>query len=284
MAMARKAPEHPQGTVNNSAFGNTAATNQVAGIPLTAGQSGVGYNFGELAGSLGGTVYVDLNANGAFDNGEPGIPSVTLALTGTDVLGNPVNLTTTTNASGNYSFSGLLTANASGYTVTETQPATYLDGQDSKGLIGGVACAACNTATPNNIKSIPFQPGSSFIGFNFGEVLSASLAGSVYVDINNNSILDTGEALSGVTLTLSGTNDLGAAVNLTTTTNAGGAYSFTNLRPSSAAGYNGCRNPAVRICRLFGRYGDCRGNIRWNSSAELKFIRCSGFRHQRYWL
>ena len=228
----------PPGSVNNSAFGNTAATNQIANIPLGAGQGGVGYNFGELTGSLNGTVYNDLNANGSLDTGEPGIQGVSLTLTGTDTLGNPVSKTVSTDANGNYSFTGLLTANAAGYTITETQPAAYLDGQDSKGLISGVVCAVCNIATANNIKSIPFQPDSGFTGYNFGEVQSASIAGLVYHDVNKNGVQDAGEpGLGLVTLTLTGTNDLGVPVNTTIQTAADGTYLFSGLRPSNGTGY-----------------------------------------------
>jgi hypothetical protein len=58
----------------------------------------------------------------------------------------------------------------------------------------------------------------------------ASLSGFVFAD--NNGIL---VGLSGATLTLTGTNDLGQAVTLTTTSNATGQYSFTGLRPGTYA-------------------------------------------------
>ncbi|MFN8498618.1 MAG: SdrD B-like domain-containing protein [Anaerolineae bacterium] len=52
-------------------------------------------------GNVTGTVFNDLNGNGTQDPGEPGIPGVTVTLK--DPSGNPVG-TTTTDASGNYSF------------------------------------------------------------------------------------------------------------------------------------------------------------------------------------
>ncbi|MEJ1959221.1 MAG: SdrD B-like domain-containing protein, partial [Nitrosomonadales bacterium] len=76
-----------------------------------------------MTASLSGTVFNDVNFNGTLDSGEPGIAGVTLTLTGTDLLGNTVNQTTTTDSTGKYSFTGLLTPNGSGYTITETQPA-----------------------------------------------------------------------------------------------------------------------------------------------------------------
>src|SRR5207248_3027920 len=69
---------------------------------------------------------------------------------------------------------------------------------------------------------------------NFGELVPASLSGYVFCDHNNDGIRQSGEeAISGVTITLTGTNDLGIIVPIVTTTNASGFYSFTNLRPGT---------------------------------------------------
>jgi uncharacterized repeat protein (TIGR01451 family) len=227
----------PAGTVNNSSFGSTAATNQIQSVPLLPHQNGIGYDFGEHTGTISGIVYNDLNANGLLDSGEPGISGVIVKLTGTDILGNPVSLTTTTAADGSYSFTNLLTANGSGYTVTETPPTGWMNGITAQGKEDGATCSGCNDATATKIQAIPFQPDHTFTSFNFGHVQGTSISGHVYHDANNNSVLDGGEALAGVTITLTGTDDLGATVNLTTTTLSDGSYSFANLRPSSAAGY-----------------------------------------------
>ena len=76
--------------------------------------------------------------------------------------------------------------------------------------------------------------GESGVNYNFGQVLPASLSGEVYVDANSNDVLDAGESgLSGVTVTLSGTNNLGQTVSATATTASNGTYSFTGLRPGN---------------------------------------------------
>ena len=60
-----------------------------------------------VPGIVSGTKVEDVNRNGARDPGEPGIPGWTITLSGTDGQGNPVSLSTVTDGSGNYQFSGL---------------------------------------------------------------------------------------------------------------------------------------------------------------------------------
>ena len=77
-------------------------------------------------GVLSGTVFEDTNRDGIQQVGEIGIAGVLVTLTGTDVFGTPVNVQTTTDATGRYSFE----ANAGDYTVTQTQPEGFNDGID----------------------------------------------------------------------------------------------------------------------------------------------------------
>ena len=66
------------------------------------------------------------------------------------------------------------------------------------------------------------------------DLATASLAGSVYVDANGNGIRDAGEVgIAGVTLTLTGTDITGTAVNQTATTDINGDYLFDNLVPGT---------------------------------------------------
>lgn len=59
---------------------------------------------------------------------------------------------------------------------------------------------------------------------------TASLSGLVYLDADNDGVVDAGESrLAGVTITLTGTAIGGNAVNLTTTTASDGRYQFNNL-------------------------------------------------------
>jgi hypothetical protein len=63
---------------------------------------------------------------------------------------------------------------------------------------------------------------------------NSELAGSVYVDHNNNGFRDPGEVgIPGVTILLTGTDISGAAVNATVVTDANGNYQFTRMLPGT---------------------------------------------------
>ncbi|MEX2560496.1 MAG: SdrD B-like domain-containing protein [Pirellulales bacterium] len=178
-----------------------------------------------LFSSLAGHVYHDANNNGLFETGlgEAGIAGATVTLTGTDDLGNGVNLSTLTDAAGAYSFTDLRPGT---YQLAETQPAGFLDGIDTVGTPGG-------TTTDDVFAAILLPAGFNGANNNFGELLPAALAGFVYVDLNNDGILLGEPPIAGATVTLTGNDDLGNAVNISTTTDATGAYGFANLRPGT---------------------------------------------------
>ncbi len=61
-----------------------------------------------------------------------------------------------------------------------------------------------------------------------------SISGRVYLDQNQSGVFDAGESgLSGVTITLTGTEIGGAAVSRTETTAADGTYTFSNVMPGT---------------------------------------------------
>jgi uncharacterized protein (DUF2141 family) len=207
--------------------GDTTLNDRIASITLPPGAASLNNNFGELRpASLSGRVYNDVNNNG-IDNSEPGIGGVTITLTGTDDLGNPVTLTTTTDASGVYTFTNLRPGT---YTVIETQPSGYFDGAESVGSAGG------SVSSNDVIGNVTLSAGVAATGYNFGELLAARIAGFVYEDDDNDGVFDTTEnGISGVTITLTGTDDLGNGVLLTTTTTVTGFYAFDDLRPGTYA-------------------------------------------------
>jgi uncharacterized repeat protein (TIGR01451 family) len=180
--------------------------------------------------SIACTVFADVNDDGVKQPAEVGIGGVTVRLTGTDLYANAVSLTTTTNGSGACLFDNLPPSDATGYTLTETHPAGYLDGQDNKA--GAVVAASKGT---DLISAIVLNTNQALTGYTFGELQTASIAGRVWHDVSDNAVIEGGETvrIAGVTVTLTGTDDQGAPVNAAQVTNGSGAYAFTNLRPGT---------------------------------------------------
>ncbi len=237
-------PTQPPGTVDGKTRAGTingvvtgAATAQgtvpsiISAIVLGAGQQSINNNFAETAViGISGKVYVDANNNGIPDAGEAGIPNVTITLAGTDNTGNPVLRTTVTAADGSWTITGLPPSNGAGYSVTEAQPAAFLSGINTAGSAGG-------TVAGDVISGVVMASSASAINYNFGE-RGGSLSGFVYNDANGNATRQPVEpGIGGVTMTLSGIDATGAAVNATTTTAVDGSYSFPNLPVPNFAGY-----------------------------------------------
>jgi hypothetical protein len=192
--------------------------------------------------SISGNVYEDcMDTNGLFDAGETPIAGVTLVLTGQTLTGDPVGpISTVTDASGFYRFEGL---RAGTYSVEQLQPEGYLDGQETRGNLTPIP-GSVGTDTIGEIVIGPETPEA--VQNNFGELLPSSISGFVFRDsaasdgtfdgLRSPTASDEfgGEfGIGNVLMTLTGTDDTGASVLLTTRTNPEGFYEFTGLRPGS---------------------------------------------------
>ena len=196
-----------------TAGGANSATDVFSGITLTQAQNGTGYNFAEIPGAVAGTVFSDANYNQSLDFGE-GLAGIPVILTGTNTLGQAVNLTNTTATAGAYGFSNLL---AGCYTVQVQTNAL------APGLIEDVdPDAVLDSATSFNLTG-----GQTTAGLNFGYYLPVIIGDYVWNDANANGVQESGETgLAGVAVTLSGTDGSGRAVNASTNTDAAGHYYF----------------------------------------------------------
>jgi hypothetical protein len=136
-----------------------------------AGQASFNYSFPGPAqpppSSLSGFVYQDANQNGVMDAGEPGVQGVTVTLTGTDDLGNAVNLTAATDANGFYSFTVLRPGT---YTLTETPPPLTLAFAADVGTVGGSSDGVA--ASPTQITQVVLAAGQDGLNYDFGLVIS----------------------------------------------------------------------------------------------------------------
>mgnify|MGYP000144404910 CR=1 FL=1 len=217
-------------------LGGTTGNDVLSAIVLGANSTAVNYNFGEGAdvnSSLSGYVYVDLNDNGIKEAGEAGIANVKLTLEGYSRLNDKIVLTTHTSKSGYYSFDALVGSDKDGYTITQTHPTNYADGLDSE---QGVV--RTNSRGRDALKNIYLPDDENYTDYNFGELYQGKLGGRVFIDNNDDGLIDAAEAgIQGVAITLTGTDHLGNAITRTVMTDANGNYIFDQLPPSNTAGY-----------------------------------------------
>ncbi len=222
----------PAGGTPGVATGLTTAPSAINNIALPAGGTSPNNNFGEIptSSAISGVVWKDTNNDGLLNNGELGIGSVRIELTGLDLAGQTVTRFVDTLADGSYLFSGLPPGT---YTVTEpTQPASTLNGTTVRGSTTGTATPVATL--PSAIAGITVGIAQVSSNNNFGEVPVASISGRVYNDNNNNGIVDSGETgIANVPVVLEGVNDLGAAIRIELNTLADGTYNFPALRPGT---------------------------------------------------
>jgi cyclophilin family peptidyl-prolyl cis-trans isomerase len=88
------------------------------------------------SGTISGTAFIDGNANGHFDVGEPTLPGVPVFLAGTTTQGTAINVNVTTDANGNYVFNNVL-------------PGSYqMSAGPEQGVIGGSPSFGAQNAPP----------------------------------------------------------------------------------------------------------------------------------------
>ncbi|HVE66475.1 MAG TPA: SdrD B-like domain-containing protein [Thermoanaerobaculia bacterium] len=185
------------------------------GVTLTfAARNSVGNLFGNraLGASVSGTKFNDANGNGSRDAGESGLAGVTIRLTS---AGGQVT-TATSDASGNFSFTGLA---AGAYTVSEVVPTGFVQ----------TAPAAPGTFALN------LTTGQVVTGLLFGNRAIApgetgTISGRKWLDLNENGVVDgLDRGLEGIVIRL--TNASGVVRE--TVSDLNGNFSFTNLPPGT---------------------------------------------------
>ena len=178
-----------------------------------------GYRNTALA-DVSGTVWNDLNKNAVLENGEPRLGGVTVNLV--DSTGKVV-ATTTTNASGNYTFPEVKAGN---YKVVVT---------DTAGVLSGFTLTSGLDQIPVTVAA------TDIVNINFGyanQSTTGSIGDTVWLDVNNDGVFQANETgLSGVTVELK--DALGNAIDsdpnmagvqpTTTETDASGHYQFSGL-------------------------------------------------------
>ena len=207
-------------------------------ITLPPNTTSTGNNFAEIPStrSISGRVFLDIDENGSFNGTDSGIPTSggqVIQLTGTDVNGNPVSLTTTVAADGTYSFTGLPEGT---YTLTQNyQPANTLNGLTTAGSAGGTASNP--TATSSTIVGIDLTGSNKVSVSNDFPENPLTVSGNVFNDTNGllgsplNTVDGAGTRAGSTTLTaylVSGGN-----VVLSSPVAADGTYRFVGVAPGT---------------------------------------------------
>ncbi len=209
--------------------GGTASRSTVT---VVAGQSKLDQDFGYFdPGSIGDTVYHDVNGNGVQDAGEPGIVGVTVELRNSSgtLIGSQV-----TGVNGGYLFTNLTDGTYTVSVVTTSLPAAFLPAINSD----DPDAPAANKDAPGNSSAIVDldSAGASLAGVSnlnqdFGYFDPASIGDRVFEDLDNDGVQDAGEpGFANVTVNLL---NAGGTVIATTTTDANGNYMFANLAPGT---------------------------------------------------
>jgi protocatechuate 3,4-dioxygenase beta subunit len=170
--------------------------------------------------SVGDKVWLDANKNGVQDSGEAGVCGVKVTLLDAD--GKQVGATVTTDANGNYLFSGL-------------KPGSYSVQFDKASLPEGMTFTSANQGGNDSVDSdaaanglshsFTLTSGQADKTVDAGVLAAATIGDRVWIDKNGNGVQDDGESgKSGVTVQL---RDTSGNVVKTTTTDSNGNYKFS---------------------------------------------------------
>ncbi|MCW1885552.1 carboxypeptidase regulatory-like domain-containing protein [Luteolibacter flavescens] len=207
----------PEGWVQTEGTDPTTVTVS-AGGSVSAGNDGYFY-----PAIVTGRVYRDVLGNGVQDGSDPGISGVIVRVR--DVLGVIRNVTT--NANGDW-------------TVSVPPGATVIDvlELDATFPTGGILVEGTD---PNTVDA---QPGTTTNGGRDGYYFPATVTGHVYLDVNGNSVQDSGEPnLPNVGILVTGSNGVAQTVNtdnagnwLASVTPGGGTAKVVTTSPGFPAG------------------------------------------------
>src|SRR3989454_668958 len=218
--------------VNTKCAANPALGPGGYAITVTSGSTETGNDFGNFQrGTKSGVKFNDLNGNGVKDIGEPGLSGWTIrayaddgdgTLSATEAAAAPA-ASATTDGTGSYT----LTLNPGTYVVCEVLQPTWTQSRPAN-----MKCAAGTGLGPGGY-ALTVTSGSSETGNDFGNFQQGTKSGVKFEDLNANGAKDPGEpGMVGVTIHLFGTDGMGTAVHVHTTTGAGGSYSFS-VNPGS---------------------------------------------------
>jgi hypothetical protein len=187
-----------------------------------------------LGNSIHDNAFGGINLSGGANNNQAA-PVLTAARSGLGITVVTGTVTSVPSATVRVEFFANAPGDAEGRTLLGSQSVTT----DAAG--NGSFTAVPSAAAPagqNLVTATVTDPSGDTSTFSASVLAAAlppaSLSGVVWEDFNNDGQVDFGESgISGVTVTLTGTDFLGRAVNQSQTTDSDGAYVFANLLPGN---------------------------------------------------
>jgi hypothetical protein len=155
-------------------------------VTLASGATDTAQDFGyDGTGSIGDTIWLDLDGDGLRDVGEPGLPEidVTLVWAGVDgAFGTPddVTLSETTDGAGEYRF-------------TDLPAGPYRVAVDAADVPTGLVPSADPDGGADNGSALTLAAGADDSAQDFGYVGDASVGDRVWIDVDNDGLQDAAE-------------------------------------------------------------------------------------------
>ena len=218
-------------------------TNVITNIVIAeGGTAATDYDFKDVRpASISGHVWHDENNDGVFDPNESGIANVLIQVTRVsakdgvtaDPFAGTQPIQVRTDANGFYEVDALppgiyevIEVDESSVTGAVDPLASFIDGRDSVGTVGN---QTNGTMTNDSFAQIKLCAGDEGVNYDFGEILPAEVAGTVWHDANNDGVIDPDEErIGGVIIELFDKQGNKVAE---TVTDAMGDYEFTDLVP-----------------------------------------------------
>ena len=222
--------------------GSGGYTITVGGTGLGSGQTAAQNDFGNVElGAIYGVKYNDPTGYGVFDSSNfAPVQGVTIDLTGTDMLGNPVSLSTTTSASGQYSFTNLMPSNANSYSIAEVVPAGWTPTTNQPVTVGlesgEVVEAYASEASPADFAIHPqFVETPADGDLAIGDFQNIAISGTKYqgTGFDGRSFYNGPPVTVELTGTLASTGDPITPETAVTNPNGLNLYSFTDIAPGT---------------------------------------------------
>ena len=229
-----KSPEYEytlSNTGNEDVDSDADATNGTTGfLVLSTGEVKTGVDAGYVRlTSIGDFVWNDINENGVQDVGEPGLAGVNVTLTST-AFSEVIIHTAVSDATGRYIITGI---KPGAYDIAFSIPAGY---QPTSPMAGTEINIDSNIDNNGNAGNIQISSGDQRTDVDAGYITTskAFIGDLVWEDNNGNGIREDGEpGIGGVSVLLEGVTTDGLTINLSTTTDASGVYSFSGLAAGS---------------------------------------------------